>query len=164
MPPHHPIFGHLLLAKNLLSANPSDTHPSYLPWLIRRAYPEVRPVFYIDLWPVATPLLIALSPSTANQFTQETSLPKSTVLMKWIRPLADNQDLVSLEGQRWKQWRQVYNPGFGAGHLITLIPQIVAEVATFRDVLREKARAGAIFPIEDITVNLTMDVIGRVVL
>ena len=164
MPPHHPIFGHLLLAKDLLSINPSDAHPTYLPWMIRKKYPEVGPDFYVDMWPVATPLLVASSPSAANQFTQETSLPKAEVVTKWIRPLADNQDLVSLEGHPWKKWRHVYNPGFGAGHLITLVPHIVKEVVTFRDILREKARTGAVFPIEEITVNLTMDVIGKVVL
>lgn len=132
--------------------------------MIRKTYPEVGPVFYVDMWPVATPLLVALTPSVANQFTQETSLPKSPVVTNWIRPLADNQDLVSLEGQPWKKWRHVYNPGFGASHLITILPYIVGEVVTFRDILREKARTGDVFPIEEITVNLTMDVIGKVVL
>ena len=162
MPPHHPLVRHLLLVKGHLSRLPHDAHPSYLPWIIRRATPDIGPVFYLDLWPFTIPLLAVTSPSIASQFTQEVSLPKSPALVKWIRPLAENKDLVSMEGQLWKQWRGVYNPGFSASHLMFLVPQIVEEVEHFCDILRDRARAGFIFQLEEATVNLTMDVIGRV--
>jgi hypothetical protein len=164
MPPHHPIFGHLLLANDLLSKLPRGAHPSYLPGLIRRAIPDVGQVFYLDMWPFSRPILVVSSPSVAQQFTQERSLRKSPEVHTWLKPLANNQDLVSLEGQGWKQWRNVYNPGFSASHLIHLVPQIAAEVSTFCDILSERVRSGAILPLEEATVNLTMDTIGRIVL
>lgn len=164
MPPHHPLLGHLLIAKDLLSELPQHAHPSYLPGLIRRTFPDVGPVFYLDMWPVTLPLLVVTSPSAAYQFTQEHSLRKSSELRRWIRPLADNKDLVSLEGQAWKQWRNIYNPGFSASHLIHLVPPIAQEVSTFLEILRERAEAGVIFPLEEMTVNLTMDTIGRAVM
>jgi len=164
MPPHHPIFGHLLLANDLLSKLPRDAHPSYLPGLIRRAIPDVGQVFYLDMWPFSRPILVVSSPSVAQQFTQERSLRKSPEVHTWLKPLANNQDLVSLEGQGWKQWRNVYNPGFSASHLIHLVPQIAAEVSTFCDILNERVQSGAILPLEEATVNLTMDTIGRIVL
>ena len=105
MPPHHPIFGHLLLAKNFLSALPPGAHPSYLPGLIRPAIPDVGQVFRLDMWPFNRPLLVVSSPSVAYQFTQEHSLRKSPEVHAWMKSLANNQDLVSLEGLRWKQWR-----------------------------------------------------------
>lgn len=89
---------------------------------------------------------------------------KSPEVHTWLKPLANNQDLVSLEGQAWKQWRNVYNPGFSASHLIHLVLQIAAEVSVFCDILKERARSGAILPLEEATVNLTMDTIGRIVL
>ena len=164
MPPHHPLWGHLLLAKELLSKVPQDSHPSYLPGLVRRAVPDVGPVFYLDMWPFASPILVVSSPSAAYQVTQEHSLPKSDELRRWMKPLTGNKDLVSLEGQAWKRWRNVYNPGFSASHLMYLVPQITKEVSTFCEVLRERAQAGSTFPLEAATVNLTMDTIGRVVL
>ena len=164
MPPHHPVFGHLLLAKDLLSKIPPDAHPTYLPGLIRQAFPDIGHVFYLDMWPFARPLLIVSSPSVVQQFTQERPLRKAPELRTWIKPLANNQDLVSLEGQTWKKWRSVYNPGFSASHLIHLVPQIVQEVSVFCDILMERAESGTVFPLEEATVKLTMDVIGRVVL
>ena len=124
MPPHHPLFGHLLVAKELLAELPSNAHPSYLPGLIRRTFPDVGPVFYLDMWPFTLPLLVISSPTAAHQITQEHSLPKSGELRRWIKPLAANKDLVSMEGQQWKLWRNVYNPGFSANHLIHLVPQM----------------------------------------
>ena len=164
MPPHHPLFGHMLLAKDILSKVPKDLHPSYLPGLIRRAVPDVGPVFYLDMWPFALPILVVSSPSAAYQITQEHSLPKSGELRRWIRPLAGNKDLVSLEGQPWKKWRNIYNPGFSASHLMSLVPQILREISAFCKILRERGQAGAVLPLEEATVNLTMDIIGRVVL
>lgn len=82
MPPHHPLFGHMLLAKDLLSKVPQDAHPFYLPGLIRRAVPDVGPVFYLDMWPFALPILVVSSPSTAYQITQKHSLPKSGELRR----------------------------------------------------------------------------------
>lgn len=164
MPPHHPLFGHLLLAIDILSKLPPDAHPSYLPSLIRRAVPDVGPVFYLDMWPFAKPILIVASPTAAYQFTQERSLPKSSELRAFLKPLAENKDLVSLEGQSWKLWRSVYNPGFSATHLIHLVPQIMKEVFTFREILRERSQARDVFLMEEVTVNLTMDTIGRVIM
>ncbi len=164
MPPHHPIFGHLLFAANLLSKLPPDAHPSYLPDLIRRAVPQVGQVFYLDMWPFSRPILVVSSPSVARQFTQEYPLRKSPEVRRWMKPLTDNQDLVTLEGQAWKQWRHVFNPGFSASHLVRLVPQIIGQVSVFCDILQERAKQDAIFPLEEITVNLTMDTIGLVVL
>ena len=164
MPPHHPLFGHLLVANDVMSKLPRDAQPQYLPSQARRAIPDVGPVFYLDMWPFSLPILVASSPSACYQLTQEHSQPKSDGLRKYMRPVADNQDLVSSEGHPWKQWRNVFNPGFSASHLITLVPQIAKEVLTFCEILQERAQAGDIFPLEEVTVNLTIDTIGRVAL
>lgn len=164
MPPHHPVFGHLLIAKNLLSKLPPNAHPSYLPGLIQRAFPDVGQIFYLDMWPMMHPLLVVSSPSVTRQFLQENRLHKSPGLRRWMRPLTDNRDLLSLEDQAWKHWRQIFNPGFSAGHLIRLVPQILKEVSILRDILKERSQCGALFPLDEFIVHLTMDVIGQVVL
>lgn len=81
-----------------------------------------------------------------------------------MRPLTGNNDLVTMEGQMWKNWRNVYNPGFSASHLTTLVPEILHEISTFSEILREQARKGDMFSLEHVLVNMTMDVIGRVTL
>ena len=76
MPPHHPIFGHVLLVANILGRLPRHAHAHYLADQIRRRYPELGAIFYLDTWPFGPPVLVVISPSLASQFTQDRVLPK----------------------------------------------------------------------------------------
>ena len=164
MAPHNLLLGHLPVANEILSQLPSNANSHYLPGEVRRKYPEVGPVFYLDMWPFSLPLLVVASPSAAYQFTQEHSQPKAEGLRKLMRPFTGNNDLVSMEGPLWKKWRSVFNPGFSAGHLITLVPDILDGVSTFCEILRGKVRQDKMFRLEEVTVNLTLDIIGKVAL
>ena len=164
MPPYHPIFGHVLLVANILGRLPRHAHSHYLADQIRRRYPELGAIFYLDTWPFGPPVLVVISPSLASQFTQDRVLPKHKGMRQFLEPLTGRHDLVSMEGQMWKTWRSIFNPGFSANHLMTLVPSIMEDALIFRDILREHARKGDMFSLEETTLNVTIDVIGRVVL
>ena len=164
MPPIHPIFGHLIVLARIMSRLPKDAHPHYLPDQLRRAYPEMGPVFYIDGWPIITTTLVVASPSTLSQITTEHSLPKFPAIRDFLYPLTYGRDIVSMDGQEWKTWRSIFNPGFSAGHLMTLVPDIVEETITFCKLLKGHTQTKTAFPMKGMTDNLAMDVIGRVVL
>jgi len=164
MPPHSFVFGHIFVVMRLLSQLPSDAHAFYVPDQVRRNYPDFGQNYYLDLWPFASPMLVLASPYTINQVNQEHVLHKYPQLRDFIRPLTDNLDILSMEGQMWKKWRAVFNPGFSAAHLMTLVPGIVKETEIFCQILREHAEKRDIFQMKALTDNLTMDVIGRVVL
>lgn len=85
-------------------------------------------------------------------------------MRQFLRPLTGKHDLVSMEGQLWKTWRNIFNPGFSATHLATMVPGIMDDVLVFRDILRKRAEQGNIFSLEEATLNVTLDVIGRVTL
>ncbi|MCJ1360576.1 MAG: hypothetical protein MMC33_010584 [Icmadophila ericetorum] len=164
MPPYHPIFGHLLEARNIYSTMPPDAHPLYLPDQLRRKYPSIGPVFYVDMWPFTQPFLFANSTTTAYQLMQEHPQVKADVTKNFMYPLTSNNDLVSLEGQLWKEWRNALSPAFSANNLIVLLPQILEAVSTFMGVLEKHAQANDTFYLEDAAINMTMDVIGTVTL
>ena len=164
MPPYNPIFGHLLFCNRIMSGVPKDAHLQYLPDQIRRAMPELGPNYYIDTWPFGPVMLVVSSPSTMSQITQEHSLPKHPGLRSFLLPLTDGLDIVTMEGQQWKRWRSIYNPGFSANHLMALVPDIVHETAIFCQLLQEHADKGDIFAMKDYTDNLAIDVMGKVVL
>lgn len=164
MPPHNPIFGHLLIAQQLKSRIPSECHQHYLLHEIRRAMPELGPLFYLDTWPFGPGILVVSSPSGAAQITQEHSLPKYGALREYMRSLTGGDDLLTMEGQKWKTWRGIFNSGFSRSHLMTIVPGIIEDVEVFCEILRERARRGDAAPLEEATNSLTMDVIGRVAL
>lgn len=65
-----------------------------------------------------------------------------------------------MEGQMWKTWRSILNPGFSSQHLMTLVPEIMIS----RDILQGNVAPTDMFPLEDIALNVTIDVIRRVAL
>lgn len=71
---------------------------------------------------------------------------------------------MTLEGAAWKRWRGIFNPGFSANHISTLIPGMVEEVEIFKSLLGKHARNGDMFYLEEASLSLTIDIIGRVVL
>ena len=69
-----------------------------------------------------------------------------------------------MEGDLWKFWRGIFNLGFSANHLMNLTGSLVEETVKFRDVLQRRLEDQRTFKMKDLTDNLTMDIIGRVVL
>ena len=135
MPPYHPLLGHLPFAYTMTKDLPKDAHPNYLPDMIRRALPGLGPVYYIDTWPFGPQMLVVSSPNTLHQVMQDHPLPKYHALREFLLPIADGLDIVIMEGRAWKTWRGVFNPGFSAGHLLTLTPAIVEETQKFCEIL-----------------------------
>ena len=127
-------------------------------------YPDMGPIFYLDAWPFMTLTLVVTSPPALAQITTEHVLPKFPAIKDYLYPLANGKDLVSMNGQEWRYWRDVFNPGFSASHLMTLVPDIVKETMVFLDVLRGHANKQDVFRMKNLTDNLAMDVIGKVVL
>lgn len=165
MPPHHPIFGHILLMASIVKKLPRDAYGHYLAHQIQLQFPHLDSFLYLDTWPFSSPLLLVISPHAFSQFTQESqTLLKHPGIRQFLRPLAGKHNLVSMEGSLWKTWRNIFNPGFSASHLTTIVPEIMEEVLVFRDILRGHAGKGDIFSLEEATLNLTLDVIGRVTL
>lgn len=164
MPPLHPVFGHLLVLARVMAKLPKDAHQHYLPDQLRRAYPDMGPIFYIDAWPIITTTLVVASPATLAQITTEHTLPKFPAIRDFLYPLTNGRDVVSMDGQEWKMWRSIFNPGFSAKHLMTVVPDIVKQTMVFCEVLQEHAEKHDVFQMKRLTDNLAMDVIGKVVL
>ena len=96
--------------------------------------------------------------------TQEHSLPKFPALTYFLQPITEGLDIVTMEGDLWKTWRGIFNPGFSANHLMSLTQSLVEETDRFCDILQARLEDQKVFRMKDLTDNLTMDIIGRVVL
>jgi sterigmatocystin biosynthesis cytochrome P450 monooxygenase len=164
MPPWNPILGHLYFCYKIASTIPGDAHPNYLPDIIRRELPDLGPIYYLDLWPVGPQMLVVASTGGLYQITQEHSLPKYHAMKYFLEPITGGMDIVTMEGDLWKTWRGIFNPGFSGSHLMTLTSSVVEETERFCDILQERVRDQKLFRMKDLTDNLTMDIIGRVVL
>ncbi|KAF6807702.1 cytochrome p450 71b25 [Colletotrichum musicola] len=165
MPPHHPILGHLGLMLSIMISLPRDVMPTVvLADQVRRRYPHLDKAFYLDMWPFTGPMLMVISPDLMRQATQgEHSLPKVAFLKNYIKPLSGGHDLVSMEGNEWKHWRDVFRPAFSRA--AELVPNIVENICVFRDQLVGRARGGhnSVFQLHQSALMLAMDMTGKAI-
>ena len=110
-------------------------------------------------------MVTVYDPDMMAQCIQNVSLPR------WwaqgavnFKPFSGGRDLLHLEGEEWKKARAMFNPGFSARNILSLIPQAVEEALVFRSRLRKIADTDQIVELERYTTDLTVDIIGRVVL
>jgi cytochrome P450 len=155
----------LILSATVSGAVPKDAHGHYLADKIRRKYPNLGPVFYLDLWPFADLMLIVTDPAVIAQFCHADSLlPKHLGMRRFLHPITGGYDLNCLQGETWKRWRGLFSPGFSPSHTLSLVPAIVEDVLVYKEDMITRAKAGKMFSFEDHAPNLTLDVIGRVAL
>ncbi|KAL4764516.1 cytochrome P450 [Aspergillus foveolatus] len=120
-------------------------------------------MFYINMWPFSGTWLVVATPSGAAQI-QSLNLSKPNILRRPLETITGGPSLMSMHGETWKRWRALFNPGFNPNYLIGLAPLIADEVAVFCEQLRQKARTGAVFQLEPLTLRLTVDTICSVTL
>lgn len=135
--------------------------------LLKEEFPEITNcgVIYFDPWPIGFPMMAVVHPGMISQFTTSPSLPK----FFWMREtefhhFSGGVDLLTSEGQLWKEQRAIYNPGFSAKNISSMAPWFLEEVLIYKDRLFKAADQQKTIRLEDYTLDLTMDVIARTTL
>ncbi|MCJ1427413.1 hypothetical protein MMC29_005316 [Sticta canariensis] len=67
-----------------------------------------------------------------------------------------------MEGPVWKRWGAILNPGFSINNIMSLVPSIIEEMTIFKNIIQAHAGNGDMFHMEELSLNLTIDIIGRV--
>ncbi|ROW06390.1 hypothetical protein VMCG_04288 [Cytospora schulzeri] len=163
MLPHSFWLGHLEILGKIQAKYPADMNAQNMPLVIAQEYPEIAShgLLYVDSWPFSWPMLAVFHPDIMAQFTQDTPLPKHPLLHHEFMPFNGCNDLVCQNGQTWKTWRSVFNPGFSAKNLMALIPAFLEEIQIFRDWLEVIAKEGNVVQLEPKAMRTTADIIGR---
>lgn len=118
----------------------------------------------MDAWPFGGTMLQVFDPDMMAQFTQDKSHPKAPFIFSELGPLTGNRDLVTMEGQEWKTWRSVFNPGFSAKNLTALLPDFLEEIQVLKERLIAAAKSGEVIKMEKTVQLATVDVICRAAL
>jgi cytochrome P450 len=166
--PHSFLFGHLpaIAAVAIENKMPRDAVGQCVPLLLAKRYPEAMKAgcIYMDVWPISQPTLAVFHPQMMAQFTQDRNMPKHPNMQAEFTPFTGATDLACSEGNEWKTSRAIFNPGFSARNLLSLVPAFVEEAVVFREYMRKFAKGGDVVRLETATTNLTVDIIGRAVL
>ena len=158
------IIGHLHIADECQRLFPFNIHSHSFPDYIRTKY-NLPEIFYVDWRPFGPKWLFIADPAVAAQYVTTTqSLPKSSLEVGYMNRFLGGNNMVTLEGARWKSIRSMFNPGFSATNIMTLVDYIVDATLTFCDVMKEKAESNELFELEEYATRLTIDIIGKVTL
>jgi cytochrome P450 len=104
-------------------------------------------------------------PQAASQYvTTGQSLPKAPLAKAYLEKFLGKNNLVTLEGERWKSRRAIFNPGFSPANIMSLTDFIVDATLQYTEILRAKAETGEHFQLEECLTRLTIEIIARVVL
>lgn len=159
-PPHHWVYGHLLVFKEIKAKLPADAHINLVHATIAREY-GLQTIYYLDLWPTFDPMVVVLNPALAAQACQIKNLPKHP-MYRLMEYTVGTQSIITTTGQQHKFWRKVFDPGFSATHLATLSPMVIERVEVFIEKLEAHVKSSDAFSLLPLTKSLTLDVIGRV--
>lgn len=133
------------------------------PHLLRKKF-NLGDIFFVDPWPFGYDPFIAVMDPTICQQVSDYNAKKHWSYPDFLVPLVGHGDMVSSNGELWKKWRTMFNPGFSTQHLMTLVPGIVDDVQVYVEKLKKHAEKKDVFRLEEETTRLTIDVIGKVVL
>lgn len=119
--------------------------------------------YYMDWRPFGPKWLIIIDPEIMSKYcTTGQSLPKSPLTTTFLARLLGKNNMVSLEGQEWKLMRSIFNPGFAATHLISLVPYMVDSGLILLDILHQKAKTNELFRLDSVTARYAIDIIGKI--
>ncbi|TQN64091.1 Cytochrome P450 monooxygenase aflN [Colletotrichum shisoi] len=157
------IGGHFPVLKSFMRGLPSDSIIHNIMWKISEDYP--KGIFYISLWPFGGTVMVIADAEVASQL-DALPLAKGIDIIVPLEKVTGGRSLLTMKGDEWKHWRRLFNPGFSPGYMMGLAPAIADEVAVFRQKLLDICAGGQtkVFQLEDLTLRMTFDIIGSVVL
>lgn len=156
------ITGHLLVLQKYLDGIPPDAAVAFAMRDLCWEFADTE-LFLIDFWPMYPPLFTLFGPEATSQVCNKYNLPKPLVAATSMRPVTGGPDIVSMNGDEWKYWRSLFNPGFSTGAMLNHVPHIVDSVLVFRKKVIEKVGKGMFF-LDELTTKLTQEVILKVTL
>lgn len=98
------------------------------------------------------------------QVTQKYNLPKPVLLHDYFLSITGGPNLFTMPEEQWKPWREIFHSGFSASYILEQVPHIVQEVLVYCEILRQHARKGDIFSLDETSLRLAMNIIGTVTL
>lgn len=157
-------MGHLLLLPRILKRLPKHSQRPDIFEVLSLNFKYTDSLFYLDLWPFSSPFLIVSSPAYAIQACQQHDIPRPSVLESFFSPFAGGNSLFIMNGAGWKRSRSLFNSDFSTNYILEQTAHIIAEAEVYVDILREHARKGDMFPLDEVALWYTMDIIGAVTL
>ncbi|KAL3421803.1 hypothetical protein PVAG01_05959 [Phlyctema vagabunda] len=125
-------------------------------------------LFYLDIYPIkGVTTLVVVDADVAAQVTQgKTTWHKHPAMGEEFGRAIGPRGLVLQEDEEWKELRTMFNPGFSAANLMSMVPMLVEEGEIFTSRLSKLAAVdgGFVRSMDSVAAALTVDIIGQALL
>jgi sterigmatocystin biosynthesis cytochrome P450 monooxygenase len=161
MPPYSLLTGHLAALGKARKGLPPDavTHLAF--YSLSSSIKQSN--FYVDLWPFnMRPMLVVTSPASSIQLMSRNHLVKPHMVSETLESISNGPNLVTMPERMWKKWRPIFNPGFSQASILHQVPKMIPEFEYFCQKLHMHAQAGDIVQLDELTIRLTLEIIGIV--
>ncbi|KAK7987043.1 hypothetical protein PG988_002031 [Apiospora saccharicola] len=144
------VLGHLRVFGDYVKRNKPDAHPDMAIVAMSQALGR-PPLMFIDMRPIALPMVVVADHDIADQFTKPTPIfptspPKSS------RSLDRLQYMLGLTSI------------FSTHYLLAFVPETLDKGLLFMERLEALSKTGGSFSMMKLTTQLTFDIIGKVVM
>ncbi|KAK7953133.1 cytochrome P450 monooxygenase [Apiospora saccharicola] len=168
------IWGHLKHFNDFTNRGKLDRHPGNKPalangvWSLLIHAPRAGAATPYAHEQLATrpPMVVIVSHQVAEQISKPTAkFPYSALKsssLSHVNELIGHRSILLKQGEEWKTIRRRFNPGFAPQKLMTLLPIIVDNMTPYLENIDAFVRSGRSFSLDEITTNLTFDIIGAV--
>ncbi|KAH7311263.1 cytochrome P450 [Stachybotrys elegans] len=161
------VWGHLQVFDSFVKQGKLDRHNDMVFSDIHKQLGR-PPLFYLDFWPIQYGIVIVCDPEVAEQLSKVSkkfpcSAPKAPIADR-MGDLIGPRTIMCKQGEDWKATRKRFNPGFAPSHLMTLLPFILDKTTRFLEFLDHFAQSEETFTLDDLTTNLTFEIIGAIVM
>ncbi|KAK8004008.1 hypothetical protein PG989_003727 [Apiospora arundinis] len=142
------LWGHIKVFYDYTKQGKLDRHPDSMLLDMNRALGQPA-IMLVDNWPVVPPMVVVASHHVAEQISKPSNTFPYSAPKSWSY-------------EEWKAIRRRYNPGFASQHLMTLLPVIMDKMTPYLENIDSFVRSGKTFSLDELTTNLTFDIIGAV--
>jgi len=145
---------------------PADAHPAIsFSYILNKYNLWNKGLVYIDTYPLVNDnILIVTTPEAAAEIT-ERNFMRHPFMTNFYGRIIGIKSITLAEGQRWKDMRKTFNPGFSLTNVMTLMPEIVKQGEIFIAILSKLAKSGGfVESLDELARGATLDIIFRVVL
>ncbi|KAI0200172.1 cytochrome P450 [Astrocystis sublimbata] len=162
------LLGHLKVVGQFARLHKHDAHADLALVDMSKALGR-PPLMFVDLRPISEPVVVVADHEIADAITKAsksfpTSPPKSDGSLQRLLYLMGPASIFSQHGDQWKLLRKQFNPGFAPQYLNTFVPEILDKGLIFAERLDSLCKSGKVFSMMSLTVQLTFDIIGRVIM
>ncbi|CZR46592.1 uncharacterized protein FPRO_12042 [Fusarium proliferatum ET1] len=158
-PPHSWLFGHIKVFGQVAALMPPNTHPQLFYTELARLY-NLEEIFYLDLWPIASGMVVIIDPKLMDNSSLPKPLPIHPFTAVFLKPMFGEGTMAATNGALWRKMATAVSPAFSMSHVLGMTNIMIDECLLFQEKLDELAAGGDVFSMEELVAKPVYDIVS----